>query len=308
MELSEVLDDIQGDATPHGQHLNLPDSETDPTDLNQNVNLSDTSQDEGPLAKDFQALEQLRLVVMFKNALDKHAAVPKSFATEVFTMLPDLEDPMLVSKLTNAASAHNRSMLTTYLGRQATSKESMLPLITPIHMALEKAMQTLEQLESPVTDILAEINAQVKRVEKTAEIVFCRKRMNLLTTPINELLAVDDKLIDFEPYADKLVQWLRDIVATDIFYQLGQTCYRGEDFTIIGLVQYLRRFGCEIPEQRRALKSANELLLSYDSERFVQMNFNDLMYQLECVNNLKICFQKKPEMINALLTFLRNLV
>lgn len=306
MELNELLDDIQGDLQKAENSLNLPDSETAPEQTTQNVNIPSTSQDNSPHADDIKALEHFKTCLVYRNALESMELVPKSLAQEIFTMLPDLGDAMLAAKLTNAASAHNKSLLLNRLDDYQKSPESLMPMFSQIYTTLGDVQTKLAEVLPTVVQVMAEVEAQIQRTSTTAMVVFCRKTYNLYEDPISVLITIDDRLIDFQPYEGKLVQSLMDIMYTSCYSELAEG--RSAEVTFMDVIRTLRGMHMSANNLNELLDSTRTKLCQYDPKMFTQVDFNRMVEHINSANRIINYFTKETQMLDAVLKFLRLLV
>lgn len=306
MDLNDVLNDIQGDLAPADNQLNLPDSETSPEQTIQEVNVPSTSQDNSPHAADFEALENLKTCLVYRGALESMELVPKTLAQEIFTMLPDLSDPLLAAKLTNAASAHNKSLLLSRLDSYQPSPESLMPMFTQIYTTLCDVVTKLAEVKPVVTQVVQELETQVARTRATAVIVFCRKSYHLYDTPLSTLLTINDALIDFPPYEGRLTKTIEEFIYTTEYQQFSEG--RSGEVTLADVIQYIKGWGIAFSSIEESLDSMSKKLCQYDPKLFTQVDFKRLIQHIDSANCIINSFVKDTAMTDGVLKFLRLLV
>lgn len=299
MELQDILDEIQEGLPPAADApLNLPVEDVAPED----VNL--TENEHGFSAVQLGALEHYKTCLVYRKALQAREVLDKPLALEIFTMLPNLGGHLGASKLTNAPSAHNKTLLTQQLNTYQPPPESILPLFGQLIETVGKTQQTCQDLLPVALATLQTITAEFDRVKDQAIVVFCRKQIDLMTTPLESLLRIDDRLIDFPPYAGELIERLMKVVYSSFYQELYTSATSP---TVTELVTLLRCTHDRLQEIHRYCESSLQRLHTYSEEVFTQIDFQDVISQVETVNRYKRLYLTDPVFIEALLSFLKLL-
>lgn len=299
MELKDLLDEIQEGLPPvQDQPLDLPVNDVPPED----VNIVET---ERVLSGDqLASLENYKTCLIYRKAIDSREVLDKALALEIFTMLPNLAGPTTSSKLTGAASSHNKSLLTRQLNSYQPSPESMLPLFSQLLVAVSDMRESCSEVFTAAAAATKVIVEEYKRVKDHSVIVFCRKQINLITTPLTELCQIDDRLIDYPPYEGVLTDSVRKIVQSSVY----QPAYAHERNPSIEEIISKLMYGCEYIQ---ALQKQSDLtyqkLLGVHDEAFTQIDFAELVAQIEAVRCYKRIYITEPECISAVFSFLKLL-
>lgn len=301
MDLNDVLNDIQSDLEPLSD---TPGDEVSPEKIDTAVqsDLADGSDTPDPAL--VQAVENFKTCLIYRKALNISGVVAKSLAIEIFTMLPELNDTLLSAKLTNAASAHNKTMLLDRLDAYQPSPESMLPIVSQLQSVLEQTQLKLKQVTPTIAQTIQELDEQIARTVNTAVVVFCRKTYNLYTAPLCELVQIDDRLIDFAPYEGKLVKAIEDIACNSI----RVTPQRETGLSFEDVINYLRALQSASLEAASSLEEGYKNLVQFDEDLFTQTDFHRMMYNIDTVNRIVRVFSTDTALVEASLKFLRLLV
>ena len=301
MDLNDVLNDIQSDLEPLSD---TPGDEVSPEKIDTAVqsDLADGSDTPDPAL--VQAVENFKTCLIYRKALNISGVVAKSLAIEIFTMLPELNDTLLSAKLTNAASAHNKTMLLDRLDAYQPSPESMLPIVSQLQSVLEQTQLKLKQVTPTIAQTIQELDEQIARTVNTAVVVFCRKTYNLYTAPLCELVQIDDRLIDFAPYEGKLVKAIEDIARSSI----RVTPQRETGLSFEDVINYLRALQSASLEAASSLEEGYKNLAQFDEDLFTQTDFHRMMYNIDTVNRIVRVFSTDTALVEASLKFLRLLV
>lgn len=303
MTLNELLDDIQGNVSESPSEIHLPDDETAPEQVNESAGITPADDSLAIDLNHVQSLENFKQYRMYRKAVEEAPSVSKSFATEVFTMLHDFDAQLLGAKMTAAASAHNKSLLISELDKYQRSLQSLSPMITHIASVVEHTKQTIEALLPVVDSTAQELDKEMARTVSSAIVVFCRKSYDLWNTPIKELIAIDDRLIDFAPYEGKLTSILSDVYYSQ---QAGDRLVY-DTSTMSQIVNMIISYRETLPRTREELCRTYAGLTSTDSECFTKVNFNQMLNLVEWVSQTKALFDDKSGLIQKLYQFVHLL-
>lgn len=302
MDLNDVLNDIQSDLEPLP---NSPSDEVSPEKINAAAQSDSADGDDTPDPALVQAVENFKTCLIYRKALNTSGVVAKSLATEIFTMLPEMNDALLSAKLTNAASAHNKTMLLGRLDKYQPSPESMLPMFSQLQSMLEQTQLKLKQMTVVIAQTMHELDEQIARTINTAVVVFCRKTYNLYTAPLCELVQIDDRLIDFAPYEGKLVKAIEDIACNSIREVAPQ---RETGLSFEDVINYLRALQSASLQAAHSLEEGYKNLAQFDEDLFTQTDFQRMVRSIDTVNRITRVFSTEPALVEACLKFLRLLV
>lgn len=302
MELSDVLDEIQGEKNPQ-----FPVEPSQPEDPQPSVLQEDTTEP-GIKKETIDALEQFKLFEVYNKALEQQRTLDKALAVEIFTMLPHHGDASSVAKLTTAASVHNRRLLSQHLENYRPSPEALQPMFIQVQTAINQSLDDIEELRQRSSAYLEQVEQEVARIRGQARIVFCKRQIDLFTTPIYEVMKVDDRLIDFPPYAGALVQAFQDIYSSYGFsWMFAKTAV--EKVTLGQILSSLRNDALLLEENEAQLNEVNENIFTREfTDRLTAVDFRDLLTVIDNVNRMKKFYCKEPDCLDAVLKLLKTLV
>jgi hypothetical protein len=228
----------------------------------------------------------------------------KALALEVFTMLPNLADPLTASKLTSAASAHNKSLMTQRIVNYQPSPESMLPLYGQLFDVVCKMQRTCAEVLPVAIAATEAVAAEYERVKNQAVVVFCRKQIDLITTPLEDIVQIDDRLIDYPTYEGVLTTSAYKITSTSLYCET----YRKEDAPSIEEFVRMMRGTCErIKAIEQYGEILNQKLATYSDDAFTQVDFQNLTARLHAMARYKRMYVTETSFIEAILSFLKLL-
>ena len=302
MELSDVLDEIQGEKNPQ-----FPVEPSHPEDPQPSVLQEDTTEP-GIKKETIDALEQFKLFEVYNKAVTQQRTLDKALAVEIFTMLPHSGDISSIAKLTTAASVHNRRLLSQHLENYKPSPETLQPVFIQVQTAIDQSLEDIEELRQRSSAYLEQVEQEVARIRGQARIVFCKRQIDLFTTPIYEVMKVDDRLIDFPPYAGVLVQAFQDIYSSYGFsWMFAKTAF--EKVTLGQILSSLRNDALLLEENEARLNEVNKHILNPEfTDRLIAVDFRDLLTVIDSVNRMKKFYCKEPDCLDAVLKLLKTLV
>ena len=302
MELSDVLDEIQGEKSPQ-----FPVEPSHPEDQ-QSSDVQEDTEEPGIEKETIDALEQFKLFEVYNKAVAQQRVLDKALAVEIFTMLPHPGDASSVAKLTTAASVHNRRLLSQHLETHKPSPESLQPMFVQVQTAINHSLDNIEELRQRSRTFLEQVEQEVARIRGRARIVFCKRQIDLLTTPIYEVLKVDDRLIDFPPYEGVLTQAFQDIYSSYGFSQMFANTSI-ETVTLEQILSCLRNDAMLLQESEARLKEVNDcIFLPEFTDRLIAVDFRDLLTVIDGVNRMKKIYCKNTDCLDSVLKLLKTLV
>lgn len=302
MELSDVLDDIQGEKNPQ-----FPVEPSNPEDQ-QPSELQEDAAEPGIEKETIDALEQFKLFEVYNKAVTQQHTLDKALAVEIFTMLPQPNDASNIAKLTSAASVHNRRLLSQHLETYKPSPESLQSMFIQVQTAINHSLDNIEDLRQRSRTFLEQVEQEVARIRGRARIVFCKRQIDLFTTPICEVLKVDDRLIDFPPYAGVLTQAFQDIYSNYWFSQMFANTAL-ETVTLEQILSCLRNDAILLQETEARLNEVNKnIFIPEFADRFTTIDFRDLLTVIDSVNRMKKFYCKETDYLDAVLKLLKTLV
>ena len=215
-------------------------------------------------------------------------------------MLPHSGDVSSIAKLTTAASVHNRRLLSQHLENYRPSPEALQPMIVQVQTAINQSLDDIEELRQRSSAYLEQVEQEVARIRGQARIVFCKRQIDLFTTPICEVMTLDDRLIDFPPYAGVLAQAFQEIYSSFGFlWMFANTAV--EKVTLEQILSSLRNDALLLQENEARLNEVNKNI-------FIAVDFRDLLTVIDSVNRMKKIYCKDPECLDAVLKLLKTLV
>lgn len=300
MELNDILNDIQGtDAVPEASVSGLPSGEppameTVPEEVEASV----------------LAVENYKTRLRCERIIKTNSTLDRSVATEIFTMLPELSDPVLMTKLTNAASAHNKTLLQQRLEKDGPIYNGeVMSAFDHLYSALSDAMEDLEAVEPVMEAISEQISRELKRISNPAEIVFCRKKIDLRQAPFSEILQVNDQLIDYTPYAGVLVESFQTLYCSYGLYALFPG--NNSQLSLIAITERLNRATISLAEKRHRLDNFRDLSNTcgyYDEIAVSTYEFEELLTICRELKVMKHIYLTDTRFIDALLHLLKIMV
>ena len=302
MELSDVLDEIQGEKNPQ-----FPVEPSHPEDPQPSVLQEDTTEP-GIEKETIDALEQFKLFEVYNKAVTQQRTLDKALAVEIFTMLPHSGDVSSIAKLTTAASVHNRRLLSQHLENYKPSPETLQPMFIQVQTAISQSLDDIEELRQRSGAYLEQVEQEVARIRGQARIVFCKRQIDLFTTPIYEEMKVDDRLIDFPPYAGVLAQAFQDIYSSYGFSQMfANTAF--DTVTLEQVLSCLRNDAMLLQENEARLNEVNKnIFIPEFADRLTAVDFRDLLTVVDSVNRMKKLYCKDTDCLDAVLKLLKTLV
>ena len=303
MELNQILDEIQNDLPDQDPSL-LP--EATPPASQEVQPPSEEDQGSDLLKTHVQALEHYKTCQIYSRALDARPTLDKALALEIFTMLPNLNEPLTVSKLTSAASAHNKTLLADQLKRYQPSPESMLPMFEQLMTVIQETCKTIEELTPTAKAVKDQVHQHFTRIRDQANVVFCRKPIDLLITPFEQVYQINDLLLDFPPYENKLINAFYKVARTNgadrLFPEAKGQMSLVQIRNVISLApEILEGYATQLDHfQQTALHV-------FEPEVVAQLDFQNLKDIIYNVKRYKAVYQDDQMFLNAFMELLELL-